>query len=77
MMGSGILLGLAAIWFLFLSQHLWIKVVCAIYLLILVIAAGVDIIGGEEPIQWLLIFGLIAAFGFWAFNTHQRWKNWP
>jgi len=70
-MGGGIFLGLAAVWFLFLSEQTWVKVVCALYLLSLLTAGVVGIFQGDEPGKWLLVFGLIAAFGVWA-STHSQ-----
>lgn len=76
-MGTGIFIAIAAIWFLFLSERAWVKILCSAYLLLLLVLCVIDISQGADFKIWLLTFGAIVVVGLMAESVHRRWGNWP
>ena len=76
-LGGGLLLVVGGVYLLFFSERTWLKVVCGIYVGLVLLLNIVAAFRSAEPMQGLIVPGLIVVLLAFASSIRGKWKNWP
>jgi len=66
-----------AIYFVFLTESGWLKVIGGAYIVFFFVLSIVAAFQTTEPLLHLVIPGLFALLIFFAYTIRNKWKNWP
>jgi hypothetical protein len=75
--GAGFGLLVLAIYFVFLTETGWLKIIGAAYIIFFFVVSIVDVFQSEEPLLHLVIPGLFALLILFAYSIRNKWKGWP
>ena len=66
-----------AVYFLFLTESGWLRIIGGLYLGFFFVIAVIDALQSTEPLQHLFVPGLIGVLMYFAYTIRSKWKNWP
>jgi hypothetical protein len=75
--GAGFGLLVVAIYFLFLTESRWPRIISGLYVGLFFLVAVVDACQSAEPLLYLLVPGLFAVLMVFAYSIRAKWKDWP
>ncbi len=66
-----------AIYFLFLTESGWLRIVGGAYIIFFFVASVISAFRSTEPLLRLVFPALIALLMVFAYSIRAKWKNWP
>ena len=75
--GAGFGLLVLAIYFVFLTENGWLKIIGSLYLALFFVVSIVAAFRSIEPALHLIVPCLIAFLVFCAYKIRSKWKDWP
>jgi len=75
--GAGFGLLVLAIYFVFLTESGWLKIIGGVYIAFFFVLSIVAAFQTEEPLLHLAVPGLFALLMVFAYSIRGMWKNWP
>ena len=75
--GAGFGLLVLAIYFVFLTENRWLRIVGGLYIGLFFVLSIVAAFRSTEPALHLIIPGLMAFLMLFAYNLRSKWKDWP
>jgi hypothetical protein len=75
--GAGFGLLVLAIYFLFLTESGWLRIISGLYVGLFFVASIIAAFRSTEPGLHLIVPGLIAFLMYFAYSIRAKWKGWP
>jgi len=75
--GGGLLLVAGAVYLLFFSERTWLRIICGAYVAVVLLAGIVAAFRSAEPMESLIVPGLIVVLVLFASSVRSKWKDWP
>jgi hypothetical protein len=75
--GAGFGLLALAIYFLFLTESGWLRIIGGLYVSFFFVVSVIAAFQSTEPLMHLIVPGIIALLMVYANSIRAKWKDWP